>query len=162
MIGGGSWAVKVDPNFRCDEELFVRMAQCSALFPMMQFSWAPWRALGEESQRHCLEAARLHGAFADTIVSLVKNAMETGEPVIRMLEYNYPHKGYGRVLDQFMLGEDVLVCPVIQKGKCTRKVILPPGKWEYCDGKLYEGDTEVEVPAPIDVLPYFRKVGHLQ
>ena len=28
--------------------------------------------------------------------------------------------------------------------------------------KIYEGDTEAEVPAPIDVLPYFRKVGHLQ
>ena len=158
MIGGGSWAVKVDPNFKCDEELFVRMAQCSALFPMMQFSWAPWQALGIEAQRLCLEAARLHDVFADTIVELVKKTMETGEPIIRMLEYNYPHKGYGRVLDQFMLGDGVLVCPVIEKGKQTRKVILPEGKWEYCDGSVYEGDTELEVSAPIDVLPYFKRI----
>ena len=75
-----------------------------------------------------------------------------------MLEYNYPHKGYGKILDQFMLGEDILVCPVIQKGSYKRKVILPPGKWEYCDGKVYEGDIETEANAPIDVLPYFKRI----
>lgn len=158
MIGGGSWTPTVDPNFNCDEELFVRMAQCSALFPMMQFSWAPWRVLGAKAQTLCLKAARLHDAFADTIVELVNNATETGEPIVRMLEYNYPHKGYERVLDQFMLGEDILVCPVIQKGTYTRSVILPQGKWEYCDGKIYEGDTKIEVPSPLSVLPYFKRI----
>ena len=158
MIGGGSWAPTVDPNFKCDEELFVRMAQCSALLPMMQFSWAPWRMLGEEAQKLCLDAAKLHSAFADTIVDLVKKTMETGEPIIRMLEYHYPHQGFERVLDQFLLGEDILVCPVLQKGNDVRNVKLPKGYWKYCDGTVYEGDTEVEVPAPLHVLPYFKRI----
>ena len=157
MIGGGSWAPTVIPDFKCDEELFVRMAQCSALFPMMQFSWAPWRMLGKEAQALCLEAAKLHDKFADMIVELVHKTMETGEPIVRMLEYNYPNKGYGRVLDEFMLGEDILVCPVIEKGITVRKAILPEGKWEYCDGRVYEGGKTVEVPAPLHVLPYFKK-----
>ena len=158
MIGGGEWGVTVDPDFKCDEELFVRMAQCSALFPMMQFSWAPWRTLGEEAQALCLSAAGLHGEFAQTIIELVKGTMRTGEPIIRMLEYNYPHKGYGKIVDQFMLGEDILVCPVLQKGMRTRRVILPEGLWEYCDGKVYSGGAEIEVPADISVLPYFKRV----
>ena len=158
MIGGGAWSVTLDPNFQCDEELFVRMAQCSALFPMMQFSWAPWRMLGEEAQKLCLEAAKLHLKFADTIVELVKETPKTGVPIVRSMEYCYPHKGYERIVDQFLLGENILVCPVVEKGLTARKVVLPQGEWKYCDGTLYEGGKEVEVPAPISVLPYFEKV----
>ena len=157
MIGGGSWAYTVNPDFQCDEELFVRMAQCSALFPMMQFSWAPWRMLGKEAQALCLEAAKLHDKFADRIVELVQNTMKTGEPIVRMLEYNYPNKGYGRILDEFMLGEDILVCPVVEKGMTVKRVVLPEGVWEYCDGTLYEGGGEAEVSTPLNVLPYFQK-----
>lgn len=158
MIGGGSWAPTVIPDFKADEELFVRMAQCSALFPMMQFSWAPWRMLGEEAQQLCLEAAKLHDTYADFIVNHVKSTMETGEPIVRMMEYNYPNQGYGRITDQFMLGDGLLVAPVVHKGEYVRKVTLPAGKWEYCDGTVYEGGCDVEVPAPLHVLPYFKKV----
>ena len=159
MIGGGSWAPTVIPDFQCDEELFVRMAQCSALFPMMQFSWAPWRMLGQEAQKLCLEAAKLHDIFADTIVDLVKKTQRTGEPIVRMMEYNYPHQGYEKVCDQFMLGEEILVCPVVQKGKLVRKVLLPKGRWEYRDGTVYEGGGEVEVASPLGILPYFKRMG---
>ena len=158
MIGGGSWAPTVDPDFKCDEELFVRMAQCAALFPMMQFSWAPWRMLGEQAQKLCLDAAKLHAAFAQTIVDLVKETMKSGEPIVRMMEYQYPHKGYARITDQFMLGDHILVCPVLQKDMRVKRVVLPGGKWAYCDGTVYEGDTVVEVPAPLETLPYFTKL----
>ncbi|MBO7187487.1 MAG: glycoside hydrolase [Clostridia bacterium] len=158
MIGGGSWAPTVDPNFKCDEELFVRMAQCSALFPMMQFSWAPWRVLSKESQELCLKASKLHDKFASIIVELVKKARKTGAPILQMMEFYAPHKGYARITDQFMLGDSILVCPVIQKGVRVRKAVLPSGTWEYCDGTIYQGDTVVEVSAPLDTLPYFRKI----
>lgn len=158
MIGGGEWSFNLDPNFHCDEELFVRMAQCSALFPMLQFSWAPWRMLGKDAQKLCLEAASLHARFADTIVALVKETMKTGEPIVRHMEYAYPHQGYARVTDQFLLGENILVCPVVKQGARTRKAILPKGAWKYCDGMVYEGGREVVVDAPLSVLPYFEKV----
>lgn len=158
MVGGGQWHFNLNPNFKADEELFVRMAQCSALFPMMQFSWAPWRLLGEEAQALCVEAAKLHGKFADKIVALVKNAKETGEPIVRSLEYVYPHNGYERVTDEFLLGEDVLVAPVVVQGQRKRRVLLPSGKWRYVDGVVYEGGGAIEVDAPLNVLPYFEKV----
>ena len=158
MIGGGWWSVTLDPDFKCDEELFVRMAQCSALFPMMQFSWAPWRMLGEEAQKLCLEAAKLHDKFADLIVELVNQTSQTGEPIVKSIEYCYPHKGYERITDQFLLGENILVCPVIEKGATTRKVILPQGKWKYCDEIIYDGEQEIVVYAPLTVLPYFTKI----
>ncbi len=157
MIGGGEWSITLNPDFKCDEELFVRMAQCSALFPMMQFSWAPWRVLEKQSQKLCLDAAKLHLQFADTIVELVKQTPITGEPIIRSMEYCYPHKGYEKIDDQFLLGENILVCPVIEKGATTRKVVLPEGKWKYCNETVYDGNQEIVVPSPISVLPYFVK-----
>ncbi len=157
MIGGGEWSFNYRPDFKVDEELFVRMAQCSALFPMMQFSWAPWRMLSEGPQKDCLNAAKLHAEYASKIVELVKESAVSGEPILRHMAYEYPHAGYEEIDDQFMLGSDILVAPVINQGEVRRKVVLPEGKWLYCGKTEFEGGCEVEVPAPIDVLPYFVK-----
>ncbi len=157
MVGGGEWSFNYRPDFKVDEELFVRMAQCSALFPMIQFSWAPWRVLSESAQTDCLSAARLHVEYAPKIVELVKESAVSGEPILRLMEYEYPHAGYEKINDQFMLGSDILVAPVIVQGQTQRKVVLPCGKWLYLGKDEYEGGSVVEVPAPIDVLPYFVK-----
>lgn len=66
MIGGGQIADVVHPEFRSDQELFVRYAHCSALFPMMQFSTALWRVLDRRASgflRRGRPAAR--GAWGD-------------------------------------------------------------------------------------------------
>ena len=73
------------------------------------------------------------------------------------MEYQYPHKGYERVLDQFMLGEDILVAPVITKGQTERQIILPEGKWKYLGNTEYDGGKTVTVPSPIHILPYFER-----
>lgn len=157
MIGGGEWSFNYKPDFVCDQELFVRMAQASALLPMMQFSWAPWRMLDKKHAELCLESAKLHKKFAPYIVELVKESAITGEPIVRMMEYSYPHQGYEKMHGQFMLGNDVLVAPVVEKGATTKKVSLPQGKWMYLGETEYDGGKDVTVDAPIEVLPYFIK-----
>ena len=92
MIGGGSWTDDYQPNFKIDEELFIRMAQSSALFPMMQFSRAPWRCLSKEAYDIVVNSYKLHTDMSKTIISLVEDAEKTGEPILRSLEYNDPHK----------------------------------------------------------------------
>ena len=156
MIGGGEWTVR-ELNQKVDEELFVRMAQTSALFPMMQFSWAPWEAVTEDALACIKNAEKLHNRFSEKILELVENAYETGEPIMRNLEYNYPHKGYHSITDIFMLGEDVLVAPVVVKGMVVRDVVLPEGSWEGFDGKIYRGGQTVSIPVTLNDLPYFIK-----
>ena len=157
MVGGGEWKTFLSGNY--DEELFVRMAQASALFPMMQFSSAPWRHLSEKNAKLCLEAARLHEKFTGEIKSLVEDAQKSGEPVIRSMEYNYPDCGYEKINDQFMLGKEILVAPVVEQGQRVKKVVFPSGKWQdITDGKIYEGGTTVDIPAPIEKLPAFKAV----
>ena len=67
LIGGGSWLKFTLPGFVVDEELFVRYAQCSALFPMMQFSLSPWRVLSKRSMEICRRMALLHVEMAGAI-----------------------------------------------------------------------------------------------
>lgn len=155
MIGGGEWSLNYQREFEIDAELFVRMAQCSALFPMMQFSWAPWRVLNGEMASHCLAAVRLHTEFSEYITGLVRESAVSGEPIIRHMEYEFPECSYEEIDDQFMLGSDVLVAPVIKKGDTVRTVRLPKGRWLYLGKSEYKGGGTVTVDAPIEILPYF-------
>ena len=158
MIGGGEYSKFLAPGFKMDQELFVRMAQCSALCPMMQYSLSPWKVLDAEHQTYAKDAADIHSKYAEKIIAEVKKAEETGEPIIRLMEYNYPDSGYAKISDQFMLGEDLIVAPVLNQGETTKKVVLPEGKWKDANGTEYEGNQEITVDAPIDTLPIFEKV----
>lgn len=158
MVGGGEWRNRYTPGFEVDEELFVRMVQCSALFPMIQFSWAPWEALSEKNAKLCLEAAKLHDEMADEIIKLVEQAEQTGEPIIRCLEYNDPHNGYKDIDDEYMLGDDILVAPVITKGTVKRDVTFPNGRWIDADGNEYDGRRVYTLDAPLEKLLWFRKI----
>lgn len=157
MIGGGQIGdVENNPDFRLDPELFVRYAQCSALFPMMQFSAAPWRVLDREHLAYCVDAAKLHESFGPEIVALAHHAALTGEPIIRHMAYVFPEEGFERIQDQFMLGDDVLVAPVVEKGARSRTVAFPPGTWRGDDGSVVVGPCSLRVEAPLSRLPWYR------
>ncbi|MBO5286913.1 MAG: glycoside hydrolase [Clostridia bacterium] len=158
MIGGGSWTDDYLPNFKIDEELFIRMAQASALFPMMQFSRAPWKCLSPESYQLVVDAYHLHISMSEEIISLVENAEKTGEPILRSLEYNDPNQGFATITDEFMLGEDILVCPITTKGTYKKDITFPQGKWADCDGNTYTGRGIYRLDTPIDKLIWFRRV----
>lgn len=157
MIGGGEYQNFLENSMELDQELIVRNAQCAALFPMMQFSVAPWRVLSNENLTYCVEAAKLHERMGEEILVLARNSALTGEPIIRHMEYEFPGKGYEKINDQFMLGNDILVAPVLQKGATTKKIVFPDGIWQDVDGNSIQGPRTCEVPAPISKLPWYRK-----
>jgi alpha-glucosidase (family GH31 glycosyl hydrolase) len=160
MIGGGSWTDSSDlvPDFKIDEELFIRWAQLSSMFPMMQFSRAPWKWLSKEAFDLVKKAYDHHMKFIDEIMELVSIAEKTGEPILRNLEYNYPNEGYAEILDEYMLGTELLICPVMTKGARERLVVLPQGKWLDADGEIHEGGCKKILSAPLDKLLWFRRV----
>lgn len=159
MIGGGSWlAFAPDAPTPFDPELFVRSAQAHALSPMMQFSAAPWRMLKGEYLDAIRKAAWTRMKFADRYVALAKECAKTGEPMLRNMEYNYPGFGWEDVMDQFMMGDFLVVAPQCVKGAKDRKVMIPPGKWRGDDGAVYEGPRVITTPTPLDRIPYFERV----
>lgn len=155
MIGGGQY-LDFDED-RLDQELFVRHAQIAALSPMMQFSAAPWRLLDDAHATAVHQAAETRREHHDLIVDLAKRAALTGEPIMRPLEYEFPHAGLESVTDCFMLGGDLLVAPVTVKGAHRRSVPLPPGQWAGVDGSVIDGGQVVEIPVELGSLPFFER-----
>jgi alpha-glucosidase (family GH31 glycosyl hydrolase) len=157
MIGGGEYRSFLNAT-SIDEELVVRSAQVHALMPMMQFSVAPWRILSKENQRICLNMAKLHVEMGNQILALAKEASKTGEPIVKPMALAFPDGGFEQVKDQFVLGNDVLVAPVVAKGARSRSVALPSGNWRAEDGKSYQGGQTVRIEVPLERLPYFKIV----
>lgn len=157
MIGGGEYGSFINLK-NIDEELIVRSAQCSALMPMMQFSVAPWRILSKENIEICREMADLHRKMGDEILKLAKESAVSGEPIVRNLEYVFPHQEFSEIKDQFMLGNDIMVAPVIEKNTYYRQVVFPPGKWLGDDESIVSGPCKIKVEAPIDRLPWYRRI----
>lgn len=158
MIGGGQFAsfLNIDQS-QLDQELIVRSCQVHALMPMMQFSVAPWRILSEENLAISRTYARLHESMGAYILELARHAAKTGEPIIRPMEYAFPHQGFADCKDQFMLGDRFLVAPVVYPGN-MRKVHLPKGSWKDDMGKTIKGGKVIEVEAPLERLPYYEKI----
>ena len=155
MVGGGSWTAFI-PGAPLSQELFIRSAQVQALCPMMQISASPWRYLDADHQRIFADVVRLRQKFAPEFVKLAKESAKSGEPIMRNLEYNYPGCGYAAIKDEFMMGTDLLVAPVVESSG-RRKVVIPPGRWVSDDGVTYDGPTEVLLEVPLSRLPHFRR-----
>jgi len=157
MIGGGEYQSFLHGAV-IDEELVVRSAQVHALMPMIQFSVAPWRVLSKENSEICRQAALLHTRLGDTFLRLAREASTTGEPIVKPMAMAFPNDGFEMVKDQFVLGNDIIVAPVVEKGARSRSVILPNGQWKAEDGQVYAGGQTIEIDVPLERLPYFTAV----
>ncbi|MHB1453857.1 MAG: glycoside hydrolase family 31 protein [Saccharofermentanales bacterium] len=156
LIGGGDYVHFGAHADSLDPELIVRYAQCTALMPMMQFSAAPWRVLDNYHHELCKKAAWLHVAYGETIKKLARQSAMTGEPIIRSMEYVFPDSGLESVKDQFMLGDTILVAPVIVKGAVSRGISFPMGEWIGDDGRIIVGGSRIIVDAGLERLPIYR------
>lgn len=156
MIGGGLSRAYF-PGRSFSHKLMIRSCQAQALMPMMQFSVAPWRVLTEEECAICRRFAQLHVEFSEYIWGLVRNAAQTGEPIVRAMEYEFPGQGFAAGLTQYMLGSRYLVAPVVSEDDSV-VVKLPEGRWKDDLGKRYKGPAVLELEnVPIDRLPYFER-----
>jgi alpha-glucosidase len=141
-----------------DEELIVRSSQIHALMGMMQFSVAPWRVLSIENLSICKKMAILHQKMGTEIMALARECAVSGEPMVRNLEYEFPGKGYESIKDQFMLGNKIMVAPVVEKGQRSREVVFPEGKWKGDDGDIVIGPAKLTIEVPLERLAWYRKI----
>lgn len=61
---------------------------------------------------------------------------------------------------EWMLGSDVLVAPVVHEGATGRRIYFPAGCWKHGEtGRTYAGTRYADVPAELDDLPWFERCG---
>ena len=156
MVGGGE-ATTYRPGGYFSEKLFVRSCALAALHPMMQFSAAPWRYLSPGNVEICRAFANLHVEFAPYILDLARQAARTGEPIVRTMEYEFPHAGFAKPMTQFMLGPKWLVAPVTAEDDAVT-VELPAGCWTDDLGTVHVGPKTLTLThVPLGRLPRYAR-----
>jgi alpha-glucosidase len=152
-----------------DPEMFVRWVQACCLNPrMVMNSWkagnisnVPW--MHAEVTPHVASAIRLRYRLMPYLWSLFEKAASAHQPIIRPTFFNFPadEQTYADC-DDFMLGDALLVAPVVQMGERTRSVYLPAGPRAWIN--FHNGDTLAAgqhhtVLAGLETLPLFVPEG---
>ena len=62
--------------------------------------------------------------------------------------------------DEFIFGNQILICPILEPNAKGRRMYIPRGKWyNFWNEKLVKGGREMWVDADIDSMPFFIKAG---
>ena len=155
MVGGNAYGGE-----NTDAELMIRWSQANALLPAIQFSLAPWD-YGDECDRLCRAALDLREQFMDRISAAMRQAAQSGEPVIRPVWWLAPDDERALICDdEFLLGDGVLVAPVLEPRQRARDVYLPRGHWQDArKGQTVAGPLVLSnVPAPLDTCLVYQRV----
>ncbi len=143
--------------------LLLRWAEWSALSPIFRLhgsgkagTHTPW-SYDQQTVRVYRRLSLLHERAAPLILRLWKEADRTGIPPARPLWLEFPGDRRAAAQEQeWMLGDNVLVAPVVTEGATSRSVYLPAGCWrDPLTDHTYHGRGYASVPTPLTKLPYF-------
>ncbi|XP_047004434.1 myogenesis-regulating glycosidase-like [Schistocerca americana] len=142
-------------------DLYIRWLQATTFMPAIRFHVKPWD-FDNETMDICRNLTQLHAQYGPLIVELMKKAAEDGTPVNRPVWWVDPEDATALTIDsEYMLGDDVLVAPVVSHKAVSRDIYLPEGRWrDEVDPEhpVIQGPTWLHgYAAPLDTLPYFTR-----
>jgi len=152
---------------RGNAELLVRSYQISFLAPFCRnhkvidgYDQEPWR-FGKYYEDIIRKYLKLRYQLLPFLYTTLEEAHRTGVPVFRPLVLNYPDDPNTYNLDnEFMIGDDLLVAPILRPEVTERLVYLPKGDWyDYWTNKKYVGGTMIRSVAPLETVPMFVRAG---
>ena len=148
-------------------ELYLRWFQLGAYLPLFRTHASlragrrePWE-FGADVLAHArvvlVERRRLLPYF----MTLAHLARRTGAPDVRPLWWGAPEdRALRDCEDAFLLGDCLLVAPVLDPGADRRAVQLPRGRWyDTVTEQAYEGPCQVLIDAPLSRIPVLARAG---
>ncbi|MGW7822769.1 glycoside hydrolase family 31 protein [Streptomyces puniciscabiei] len=148
-------------------ELYLRWFQLGAYLPLFRTHASlragrrePWE-FGAEVLEHARVALLGRRRLLPYFVTLAHLARRTGAPYVRPLWWGAPEdRALRDCEDTFLLGDALLVAPVLDPGTDRRAVQLPRGRWyDTVTEQAYEGPAQVLVDAPLSRIPVFARAG---
>jgi alpha-glucosidase len=152
---------------RGNGELLTRSYQVSFLAPFCRnhkqidgYDQEPWR-FGKYYEDIIRKYLKLRYQLLPFLYTTLEESHRTGAPLFRPLVLNYQDDPNTYNLDdEFMIGNDLLVAPVLKADVTRRLVYLPKGTWyDYWTNKKYEGGTTIFADAPLETVPMFVRAG---
>lgn len=148
-------------------ELYLRWFQLGSYLPLFRTHSAiyagrrePWE-FGPEVLEHARAALVERERLRPYFVTLAQVARMTGAPYVRPMWWGAPgDRALRECEDAFLLGDALLVAPVLEAGARRRAVRLPRGRWyDTVTGRAYEGPGQVLVDAPLSRVPVLARAG---
>lgn len=148
-------------------ELYLRWFQLGSFLPLFRTHASlragrrePWE-FGPEVLEHARVALMERRRLLPYFVTLAHLARRTGAPYVRPVWWTAPEDRALRDCgDAFLLGDCLLVAPVLDPGTDRRAVRLPRGRWyDTVTEQAYEGPAQVVVDAPLSRIPVFARAG---
>lgn len=154
-----------------DTELFLRWIQSALLLPRFTIhSWNDDGSVNEPWMHPSVtpavrDAIELRYRLIPHLYTLLWQATQDDEAIIRptFLDHEHDAKTY-QDSDDYLIGRDLLVCPVVAPDVRERDIYLPDngdGWYDYYSGQYYGGGQTLRVPAPLERLPLFVRAGSL-
>lgn len=148
-------------------ELFARWIQLGVFHPFCRVHSSgdhgdqePW-SFGEDVIDITRKFVELRYQLLPYLYTMFWHYTEEGIPLIKSLVYfdqEDPQTHYRT--DEFIFGEKILVCPILEPNSKGRRMYLPRGNWyNYWNDELLAGGKELWVEADIDSMPLFVKEG---
>lgn len=165
MIGGNAYPNRTagfnGDSGLPDRELYIRWLELSAFMPAMQFSIPPWK-YDKEVVEIAKKFTKLHETLvAPRVLELAGEVLDTGDPIIRPLWWiaNDDEAAY-KIDSQFLIGDDLMVAPVLEPGKQERDIYLPAGRWRSYKGEHFDKGPIylTDYPVDLDEVAYFTWV----
>lgn len=137
---------------RAPRDLYRRWFAFGALTSHTRAHGAPPREPWEydaELTEDFRRALNLRYSLMPYIYAQAKDSSARGFPMLRALFFEFPADETSWLIeDEYMFGANLLVAPLLEDEKTTRKVYVPPGVWlDYQTGKIYEGGRWHEIAA---------------
>ncbi|MEU5061188.1 MULTISPECIES: glycoside hydrolase family 31 protein [unclassified Streptomyces] len=148
-------------------ELYLRWFQLGAYLPLFRTHAAlragrrePWE-FGDEVLGHARVALVERRRLLPYFVTLAHLARRTGAPYVRPVWWGAPEdRALRDCEDAFLLGDSLLVAPVLEPGADRRAVRLPRGRWYDTEsGEAHEGPGQILVEASLSRVPVFARAG---
>jgi alpha-glucosidase (family GH31 glycosyl hydrolase) len=127
-------------------------------------------ALPDASQLHntqvepiCRKYLELRYRLLPYLYSSVRECTKTGMPVMRALWLYYPDDPKAvACADQYLLGRNLLVAPVVEQGAASRRVYLPRGDWyDFWTGESQAGGREISRAVDLETVPLYIPAGSI-
>lgn len=147
-------------------ELYIRWFQLSAFLPFFRTMAAfttprrePWH-FGEQAVNIAREFLKLRYRLLPYWYTLAWEASQTGHPIVRPVFWPGGEASFWAIDDEFLIGDSLLLAPILEDEARARDVTLPPGQWySFWDDAPYRG--QIRADAPLERAPLFVRAGSL-
>ena len=145
-------------------ELYIRWLEFATFSPFMRAHGPsdhnPW-AYGKKAEKIFKKLYWIRMALMDMLYSANLKTASTGEPLMKPLMLCYPDDKAGWAIeDQYILADELMICPVYTEGAKERNVYFPQGNWyELFSGKKQRGENSKVVAVPLGQPAVYLREG---